>query len=132
MKTVFKRTSCHIDAPFIRDERGRRVPFGVAFSSADDDEIFNGIFCYVDGFKRRRKFRRIGVVYFNDVSAFRLYKMAGGWYCLEKRDRSAGFWFATRLEITAGDARKFEASRGAAAEGIFIMYLKQAGKIATV
>lgn len=124
MKTIFKTTSNHVNAPFIRDERGRRVPKGVVFNVLDDC-FDNGIFYYSEGGKRRRAFSRQGCWYFNETPEYRLYLMRGGWYCLEKRDKVAGANWPIRFEITAEEAREIATGRGVAAKKTFDSYFEK-------
>lgn len=121
MKMFFKTVGNRVDAPFIYDELGRHVAWGVRFD-AEDTGFKEGVFYFNEEGERRDFFATDGVFYFNEAPEYRLYLMRGGWYCLEKRERIAGERWAIRFEVAEEEARKIEAGRGAAAEEIFRSY----------
>jgi hypothetical protein len=116
MKTIYKQVSNHVDAPFIRDNEGKRVPKGVVFN-VNDLGFNNGVFLYQNGFKRRRAFADEQSQSFRN--GYRLYKMRGGWFCIENVSRIGGGTFAERFEVKKAEAFEIEESAGAACEKIF-------------
>lgn len=127
MKMFFKTVGGRIDAPFIRDKNGFQVPAGVRFDVYDEedggvDDFSDGVFLYTAGFPIRTSFKRRMNCRYNAYPDFCIYGTWDGWFLIEKNEPYNGESYGVRFEITEEEARRFEESRGAAAEEIFRSY----------
>lgn len=108
---------------FFCDNNVRRI-LRDTFSDIGNRGASDGCFYHQTGFKRRRAFHVEKIHTFRN--GCRLYKMRGGWYCIEKKCLSDKSLLPDRFEVTKAEANEIKATDGAAFKKIFLICRQRA------